>query len=140
MWKWLKNRTNAQSQPAQSPLKGAPNVPRTKSYSAETGYVYQYVYRGYRKFSDQPAGTDYVFSVTRDRKTVWSVTIRVSDVALADCAAASGREIANAERYALAKMTLFAAFDRITTAEEWQAPIVPSGAEMTDHLRALGRI
>ena len=33
------------------PLTGAPAVRRLKSYSAQSGYVYQYFYEGQRPFS-----------------------------------------------------------------------------------------
>lgn len=140
MWKWLKSRTNPREKPVESALKGAPGVPRTKTYSAETGYVYQYVYRGYREFPDSPSGTDYIFSVSRDRKLVFPVTIRLLDAALSECAVVSGREILNVEQYALAKMALFEGFDRVDAEEEWRAPLTPNGSEMASHLRTLGRI
>ncbi len=140
VWKWLKSRTNPQTKPAGAELKGAPARLRTKTYSAETGYVYQYVYQGYRQISDPLAGTDYVFSVSRDRKVVLAVTIRLLDAALAECAAISGREILKAEQYALAKMTIFDGFDRIADAAAWQTPLTPDGAEMVNYLRTLGRI
>jgi len=140
VWRWLKSRTNPREKTAESGLRGAPGVARTKSYSAETGYVYQYVYRGFRKIPDPPFGTDYIFSVSRDRKVVFPATIRLLDTALTDCAVVSGREILNVEQYALAKMALFAGFDRIDTMEEWQKPLTPEGSEMADYLRALGRI
>lgn len=121
-------------------MKGAPGVPRTKTYSADTGYVYQYVYKGYRRFTEPAPGTDYVFAVSRDRSVVFPATIRLTVSALTSCAEISEREILLAEQYALAKMTLFAAFDRIAAMEEWQAPLTPTGGEMAEHLRTLGRI
>lgn len=140
MWKWLKSGAKPVEEANEPELKGAPGVPRTKTYSADTGYVYQYVYKGYRKFTEPAAGTDYVFAVSRDRKAVFPATIRLTASALAACAEISERELLAAEQYALAKMTLFAAFDRIAAMEEWQAPLEPTGSEMADHLRTLGRI
>ena len=140
VWNWMKSRRNSAEIPAEPELKGAPAVPRTKTYSAETGYVYQYVYKGYRKLTEPPAGIDHVFSVSRDRQAVFPATIRLFSAALEDCAELSGREILSAEQYAVAKMTLFAAFDRIGAMDEWQAPLTPTGGEMAEHLRTLGRI
>ena len=37
------------------PLRGAPEVRREMSYSADTGYVYQYFYEGYRESSRDSA-------------------------------------------------------------------------------------
>jgi hypothetical protein len=136
----MKSRRNSAEKPAQPELKGAPAVPRTKTYSAETGYVYQYVYKGYRRLTGPSAGTDHVFSVSRDRGAVFPTTVRLFGAALENCRELSGREILPAEQYAVAKMTLFAAFDRISAVEEWQAPLTPTGNEMAEHLRTLGRI
>jgi hypothetical protein len=140
VWKWLNRRQAPREKIAESELKGAPRIPRTKTYSANTGYVYQYVYKGYRKFAEPEAATDYVFAVSRDRQAVFPAIIRLAVASLADCAEISGREILAAEQYALAKMTLFAAFDRVATMEEWQTPMSATGSEMVAHLRALGRI
>jgi hypothetical protein len=92
----------------QVPLAGAPAVRRLKSYSAESGYVYQYFYEGHR-----PAerGVEHVFSVSADRKTWQSARVLVEDAALRAWEAAHGRELASNERYAVAKMALFQAFD-----------------------------
>jgi hypothetical protein len=140
VWKWLKSGDKPAEKPKEPELKGAPGVPRTKTYSADTGYVYQYIYKGYRKFTESTAGTDYVFAVSRDRSAVFPATIRLTIAGLAGCAEITGREILAAEQYALAKMTLFAAFDRIAAMEEWQAPLTPTGSEMAEYLRTLGRV
>lgn len=140
VWNWIKSRRNSTVKADEPELKAPPAIPRTKTYSAETGYVYQYVYKGYRKFTVPSAGTDYVFSVSRDRQAVFPATVRLLVAALDDCAELSGREILPAEQYAVAKMTLFAAFDRIAAREEWQAPLTPTGLEMAEHLRTLGRL
>ena len=50
-------------------LTGAPPVRRMKSYSAQSGYVYQYYYEGQRLFRHGPDhGTEFVFSLSPDRK------------------------------------------------------------------------
>jgi hypothetical protein len=140
VWNWLRRRTKPQAKPKQSDLKGAPSSPRTKTYSANTGYVYQYVYRGYREISEVGSGTEYVFSVTRDRKNSFPIKIRLLDSALASCAAGAGRELLKAEYYALAKMTLFDALDSVADENELQMPLAPQGTELEQHLRTLGRI
>ena len=51
------------------PLTGAPAVRRMKSYSAQSGYVYQYFYEGQRPFrSGGESGIEFVFTVSADRK------------------------------------------------------------------------
>jgi hypothetical protein len=140
VWNWLRRRTNPRTKPTESDLKGAPNSPRTKTYSANTGYVYQYVYRGYRKISEGVSGTEYVFTATRDRVNNFSIRIRLLDSALAQCAGAAGRELLGAEHYALAKMTLFDVLDSAADLEELQKLLEPQGGKLEQHLRTLGRI
>jgi hypothetical protein len=140
VWNWLRRGTKPQAQPKRPDLKGAPNSPRTKTYSADTGYVYQYVYRGYREISEVGSGTEYVFSVTRDRKNSFPIRIRLLDSAMDACTTVVGRELLRAEHYALAKMTLFDALDSISDETELQRPLTPHGAELEQHLRTLGRI
>jgi hypothetical protein len=47
--------------PKPVPLSGAPAIRRMKTYSAQSGYVYQYFYEVQRP------GTEFVFSVSADR-------------------------------------------------------------------------
>jgi len=52
----------------EAPLTGAPAVRRQKTYSAESGYVYQYYYEGQRPASrDGSSGIEFVFNVSADR-------------------------------------------------------------------------
>lgn len=90
------------------PLRGAPAVRRQKTYSAQSGYVYQYYYEGYR-----PAGdcTEYVFEVSADRKTSFPVTVVLEQAAVEAWNRERGRELTPTECYAAAKLALFQAFD-----------------------------
>jgi hypothetical protein len=93
-------------------LTGAPPVRRMKTYSAQSGYVYQYYYEGYRPFhADGETGTEFVFSISADRKFWHPASVHVSDEAVAQWQSAHQRELSNNERYAIAKMALFQAFD-----------------------------
>jgi hypothetical protein len=95
-----------------APLTGAPAQPRQKSYSAQSGYVYQYFYLGERKGRcDRQPGTEYVFDVTADRRHSFPVSVFVADPALDAWQARQGRRLQANERYAIAKMALFQAFD-----------------------------
>ncbi len=109
MLAWLR-RLVRKGQPP--PLAGAPAVRRLKTYSAASGYVYQYFYEGHR-------GTEYVFQVSADRRTYSSVAVLVSDAALE----ASPRELNSTERYAVAKMALFQAFDERAGPDQMRQPI-----------------
>ena len=85
---------------------------RQKTYAAASGYVYQYFYLGHRAFRTRTArGTEYVFEVTSDRRVFRPVSILLAEIPLAGWEARHGRALVGAERYAIAKMTLFQAFD-----------------------------
>ena len=67
MWKWLNKRQRGEPPPA--PLTGAPPYRRQKTYTAETGYVYEYYYEGYRVAArNDESGAEHVFAVSADRK------------------------------------------------------------------------
>ncbi len=89
-------------------------VRRVKSYSAATGYVYQYyfyeVLKSHRGFS---AGTEYVYMVSVDRQTVFPLRIFVRRDAVEKWDKKAGREMTGTEEYAIAKMRLFQAFDEV---------------------------
>jgi hypothetical protein len=91
--------------PKPVPLSGAPAIRRMKTYSAQSGYVYQYFYEGQRP------GTEFVFSVSADRKVWGPVTVVVNDGAVKAWEQAHARELSATERYAIAKLALFQAFD-----------------------------
>lgn len=85
---------------------------RLKTYSAQSGYVYQYYYEGNRPFrSAGESGTAFVFSVSADRKSWRPSEVLVSESAIAQWQETHARELSSTERYAIAKMALFQAFD-----------------------------
>lgn len=86
------------------PLTGAPAVRRMKTYSAQSGYVYQYFYEGRR-------GAAFVFSISADRKNWSPLDVTVEEAALEAWEQGHGRQLSGTERYAIAKMALFQAFD-----------------------------
>jgi hypothetical protein len=85
---------------------------RVKSYSAATGYVYQYYFYEVEKMRrGLSAGTEYTYMVSLDRKKVFAVKIFVVKDALEKWSARTGQELTGTEEYAVAKMRLFQAFD-----------------------------
>jgi hypothetical protein len=105
MFDWFKKK--------EAPLTGAPAVRRQKTHSAESGYVYQYFYEGQRTTSrDGAAGTQYVFNVSADRKSSFPASVFVSDAALEEWQTEHARQLGSTERYAIAKLALFQAFDQ----------------------------
>jgi hypothetical protein len=89
-------------------------IRRMKTYTGGQGYVYQYYFVGKRAAVEPgtPA-TEYIFDVTSDRKTTFSVSVLVEKNALQAWTEAHGRTPTDAEEYGAAKMRLFRAFDEI---------------------------
>jgi hypothetical protein len=87
---------------------------RVKSYSAATGYVYQYYFYEVEKAQrGNSRGTEYVYMVSVDRQHVFPVKIFVAKDALDKWSARAGQHLTGTEEYAVAKMRLFQAFDEI---------------------------
>jgi len=88
-------------------------VRRVKTYSAASGYVYQYyfyeVQKTRRGFSP---GTEYVYMVSVGRKQVFPLRIFVKQSSVDKWARATGRApLSGTEEYAVAKLRLFQALD-----------------------------
>ncbi len=124
---------------APAPLSGAPAVRRLKSYSAASGYVYQYFYDGRRPVErGRDAGVEYVFSVTADRKSWFPVSVFVSRSAVRQWEAAHGRTLKDTEWYAVAKMSLFQAFDERPAPEALHEEVRVRAVDVEDILERLG--
>ena len=94
-------------------------VRRIKNYNADTGYVWQYHFEEVRSEQQRGGrvGSEYVFIVSRDRKTSYAVPVFLRREALDSWVAAHGRSLSGAEQYAAVKMRLFRAFDEIEDLE-----------------------
>jgi hypothetical protein len=89
-------------------------VRRLKTYTGNTGYVYQYYFVGKRPTTaDSEPATEYVFDVTSDRKTTYAVSVFLPRSVTESWAAAHGRTLTAAEEYGAVKMRLFQAFDEV---------------------------
>lgn len=89
-------------------------VRRIKSYSAASGYVYQYYF--YEITKDERRGrpgTAYTYMVSADRKRVVPLRIFVERSAVEAWERQAGRKLSGTEEYAVAKMALFRALDEI---------------------------
>ncbi len=86
---------------------------RVKTYTAQTGYVYEYYFVGQRPASGATPATEYIFDVISDRRARYSVTILVHDAAASAWASAHGRSLSAPELYAAAKLRLQQGFDDI---------------------------
>lgn len=93
-----------------------PQPRRVKTYTSETGLVYQYYFVGKRRAleSDSAApATEYIFDVTTDNRKLFAVSILLQDTAVRSWAEAHGRELVEAEQYAAAKLRMLKAFDEV---------------------------
>ncbi len=102
------------------PLKGVPATARVKRYAAMSGYVYEYVYLGYR---DASQARDHLFNVSADRKSWFELHVAVEDEGIRAWEREQGRELNAAERYAVAKLALFEAFDERATPAAMREPV-----------------
>jgi hypothetical protein len=130
---WLRKRKT----PDPAPLRGAPPHPRMKSYSANTGYVYQYYFAGQRDVvRDRVPGNEYVFHISADRKTVAPVTVFVADEIVEAWIRENGRDLRGSHRYAIAKMALRDALDE-RPPEQALADVSPDAGEVAAILAEL---
>ena len=91
-------------------------VRRVKTYTGQTGYVYQYYFVGQRAALDsdpEAPATEYIFDVTSDRKTMFAVSVFLGPDALDAWVAVRGRALSQPEQYAAVKLRLMQAFDEI---------------------------
>lgn len=91
---------------------------RWKTYSADCGYVFEYVFRG-------QDGSRYRFDYSTDRKTARPLYVEIDRTALERSA---GRTLRDVEEYAVAKLALFSAFD------SWDAQDPPAVFQPRDEL------
>jgi hypothetical protein len=108
-WRILRNILGAgkRESPA-SELTGAPIRLRIKTYSADSGYAYQHVYRGQRNLD---AATEYVFSVSAKPGELLTLTVQLHQTVIGDWERENGRTLTATQKYAIAKMTMFEFFD-----------------------------
>ena len=93
---------------AEPAFSGAPEGLRRKTYSAASGFVYQYVYRGRETAS---ASRPYVFSATRDSSTWQDIRIVFPPSVSEAWEQRHRRTLRETERYAIVKLLLFDRFD-----------------------------
>ncbi|HEV2447018.1 MAG TPA: hypothetical protein VGS58_13900 [Candidatus Sulfopaludibacter sp.] len=110
-----------------------------KTYSAQSGYVYQYFFEGHRAFkTGLESGTEFVFTISADRKNWNSTSVRLEDGALAEWEQTHERRFSSSERYAIAKIALFQAFDERPKPELMKQEIRVRNADIEAIVETLG--
>ena len=116
-------------------------VRRMKTYTAQTGYVYQYYFVGQREAlasdAESPA-TEFIFDVTSDRKTTYAVSVFLGPGAIAAWTSARGRALSQPECYAAVKLRLMQGFDEITDMLQSGRRLRVEAAEICDLLDSIG--
>ncbi len=119
---------------------GLQNKRRVKTYTSQSGYVYQYYFVGKRDAlpgSPEAPAQEYIFDVTPDRKTTYAVSVFVKPEALSAWAAQHGRPLNDAEQYAAAKLRLQRGFDEVERLRERMSVVVDAN-NIEDVLADLG--
>jgi hypothetical protein len=121
------------------PLTGAPEVRRAKLYTSETGYVYEYYFEGYRVAERRgTVGTEYVFTVSGDRRNWTPMAVFLGDEDAAAWERERERDLNATERYAVVKMRLFREFDAWPDPGRIAAEAQVSRSEVAELLDELG--
>ncbi len=111
---------------------------RVKSYSAATGFVYQYQFQELKKSRrGLSPGTEYVYLVSSDRHTAFPLRIFVRRGAVEKWGQKVGREMTGTEEYAIAKMRLFQAFDEVENLATAQPELLVDESNLEALLRQL---
>jgi hypothetical protein len=114
------------------PLSGGPGSGRPRTWSAESGYVYEYQFAGLRRVRQGSESViEYVFEVSGGRgpKTPLSVILREERLA---AWTGRARELTASERYGIAKICLKRALDRFPAPDAMQRELHPDAAELRE--------
>jgi hypothetical protein len=139
VWPWRK-KTQPSPQRDEFPFRGAPARKRLKTHSAATGYVYQYFYIGYRKMGPESGDLEYVFRASSDRQHYHPISVILGADRIVESSARRGRTLTEAEKYAVAKLSLFTKLDQEGRAVSERIEIRPDSREIDCHLGTLGRL
>lgn len=113
------------------PLTSGPGTGRIRTWSAESGYVYEYRFAGFRRLGGPETLIEYVFQVTGGRRPEVPVSVLLPEDSLSGW---TGRErvLTASERYAIAKICMKRALDRFPTPDSLEAEIRPDAYEVRE--------
>jgi hypothetical protein len=109
-------------------------MPRTKTYSGESGYVYQYHFEGER---DYPDGKAYLFCISVAGAPPFVTEIRIRRTSTDPWELSERRKLTPTEHYAIAKMALFSLLDRASSPAALIDAYEVSAEEVREILRTL---
>ena len=115
--------------PRKTVLGGALRTGRQKTYSAESGYVYQYLLSSFRQHRrGGEAVHEYTFEVSGGRWPAALVSIVLRASVLRQWETRHGRELTASERYAIATITLKRQLDASETPKSVPSVVAPDVA------------
>lgn len=118
------------------PLVRVPSSGRPRTYSAESGYVYQYSFIGFRRVDSRAdARFEYVFELSTGRMPPVGLNVILKDVLLRESIAAE-RELTASERYGVAKLALKRALDAFDHPSALEPTLIPG----VEELHAIGEV
>ena len=116
--------------PRKAEFSGTPRFGRQKTYSAESGYVYQYSLTSFRQHRGSQPVYEYVFLVSAGRPPAASLSILLKDSVLRQYQTQLGRELSASERFAIAKIGLKRHLDQSETPSSVARSVSPDVAEV----------
>ncbi|MCX6636928.1 MAG: hypothetical protein NT090_17875 [Acidobacteria bacterium] len=120
-----------------APPTDAPPARRRKTWSARSGYVYQYVYEGHRRRAGE---TEYLFQVTSGREAPLTVGVVLPDEVIQEWERAHEVRLRRNERHGIAKMALFQAFDERANPARMRSAVLVRRADLEAIIETLGII
>lgn len=113
------------------PLVGTRSTGRPRTYSADSGYVYEYSFAGFRRIRrGSESYVEYVFDVSGARQTPSAVSVLLAEQRLPEWTGTL-RELTASERYGIAKLCLKRALDRFPDPKSLEAQVFPNREEIS---------
>ncbi len=116
-------------------------VRRLKTYTSESGNVYEYYFVGKRPaLADEPLAfaTEFIFDVKSATQPTFAISIFLREKVVETWQHQTGRNLADVEQYALAKMKLFWAFNEIENLAETSRKFAIKAEELNSLIAELG--
>ena len=114
------------------PLIRTRSTGRPRTYSADSGYVYQYAFSGFRRIRRSGENyIEYVFDVSGGREPAVAVSVLLAETRLAEWSGV-GRELTASERYGVAKLAMKAELDRSADPKSLVLQVMPGQEEVRD--------
>ena len=122
----------------EEPLTGGSASKRQKTHSADSGYVYQYSFAGFRETArGGERGYEYVFDVSPNRRERFAVSVFLGRPVL-DAWHSAHRELTASERFGIAKIALRRAFDSHDNPGDLRGGVRLTADEMDAIVETLG--